>query len=276
MITAVIPTLGGESLDQTIISLNSGKLIPDEIIVCIPEEVVDRVKNINYDNVVILKIDKFGQVYQRSQGFKYAKHEYVLQIDDDILLEEESLYNLNQDLVRLGKGNVVAPVYYDCENANQSHHGQHKGIAKIISLFYGWSIAKAPFSIVDRMGSITSLGITYGVDSTYFDSSLIHTDWVSGGCILGYKDELVLDDFYPYSGKAYCEDILHSILRNKMGIKHHVISNSIAYTPFLLNRFKFSEFYSEVRIRFYIAKMIRGSAFRVGLWSTIELFKRIL
>jgi glycosyltransferase involved in cell wall biosynthesis len=39
-----------------------------------------------YKNLTVVYAQQYGQVYQRIVGFKHAKGDYVLQLDDDILL----------------------------------------------------------------------------------------------------------------------------------------------------------------------------------------------
>ena len=41
-ISVIIPTLGGENLDKTISYLNNSIIIPDEIIICIPEKFYEK------------------------------------------------------------------------------------------------------------------------------------------------------------------------------------------------------------------------------------------
>ena len=47
-LTVVIPTLGGDSLFKTIELINSGTIVPEEILVCIPKEEAYRVLNHNF------------------------------------------------------------------------------------------------------------------------------------------------------------------------------------------------------------------------------------
>ena len=53
-ISVVIATLGTELLNSTIKSLNNSSIIPDEILICIPQEYYKRVQNYNIKNVKII------------------------------------------------------------------------------------------------------------------------------------------------------------------------------------------------------------------------------
>ena len=85
-ISIVIPTLGNKNLRLTLASIENSSIDVLEVIVVIPH-------NFNFDfdlsefsrlNIVILITDIGGQVFQRSEGFKIAKGDFILQLDDDI------------------------------------------------------------------------------------------------------------------------------------------------------------------------------------------------
>ena len=94
-ISVVIPTLGDNILFKTLESINKSSIKPIEIIICIPKNVL-----INYekfkisDNITILNTTSKGQVAQRAEGFMEAKCEYVLQLDDDIILDKHCIKEL--------------------------------------------------------------------------------------------------------------------------------------------------------------------------------------
>jgi len=219
-ISIVIPTLGGKSLRETIEQINRGSLIPDEILICIPEEHVSKVNLFSYPNVKIVRTSGKGQVRQRSEGFKNALGEFVMQLDDDIVLSTESLRNLHSCLIKLGRGNVIGPIYYE-KNTKQPIHKIENGINGFIRNLYFSIIYGARWG-AKRMGTLPPLGHGFGVDPNYCRSDLFDTEFLPGGCVLSYKEDLVTENFYPFEGKAYCEDSIHSYLRNCNGIKHWV------------------------------------------------------
>ena len=63
-----------------------------------------------------------------------------------------------------------------------------------------------------KMGVITSIGYNSWFENKDFKNNFYNVEWLPGGCILFRKEDLIEKNFYPYKGKAYCEDILHSIL----------------------------------------------------------------
>ena len=41
-------------------------------------------------------------------------------------------------------------------------------------------------------------------------------EWLSGGAVIHYKKNLILNNYYPYNFyKSFCEDILHSLILRK-------------------------------------------------------------
>ena len=43
-------------------------------------------------------------------------------------------------------------------------------------------------------------------------------DWLPGGCILHRRENLIVKNYYPFSGKAYAEDLFHSLLLKEKGV----------------------------------------------------------
>ena len=64
-ISVIIPTLGVQNLDKTISHLENSVIVPDEIIICIPEKYYDNlIINIAQGNIKVLKTNVVGQVAQ--------------------------------------------------------------------------------------------------------------------------------------------------------------------------------------------------------------------
>ena len=76
-ISVVIPTLGGKSLSSTLRKLNSGTLVPDEILLCIPSSELNHSDFWFEKNPRIIPTPIRGQVAQRAHGFREAKYDYI-------------------------------------------------------------------------------------------------------------------------------------------------------------------------------------------------------
>ena len=108
-ISVVIATLGGQILYDTVKSINEGTVVPDEILLCVPEENAHAVPNFAYTNVSILKTPFRGQVRQRAFGFTRAKGTYIMQFDDDLIIEPDSIEIMLQNLNSLPENSCIAP-----------------------------------------------------------------------------------------------------------------------------------------------------------------------
>ncbi len=93
-VSVVIATLGGTTLTGTIAGLNSGTVVPAEILVCVPELETSCIAPLKFDNVRVVPTPCRGQVAQRAVGFQEAKYDFVLQLDDDMFVDTQCLERL--------------------------------------------------------------------------------------------------------------------------------------------------------------------------------------
>lgn len=232
-LSVVIPTLGGETLRGTIEQLNRGTLVPTEILVCIPEEGAFRVENLSYPNVRVLKTRCRGQVAQRAIGFQLSANPFVLQLDDDILVRETCLEHL-VEVIMVDDHVAVGPSFFDF--ATGEYHGFQVPANKKQSLF-----EKLMYWIINgakgyQPGQIGISGVNMGVPKAPDDWS--NLGWLSGGCLLHRRQNLVLFDFYPFKGKAFAEDLFHSKLLRENGIRMMRCGSAICDVDFSSSSYK--------------------------------------
>jgi glycosyltransferase involved in cell wall biosynthesis len=210
-VSVIIPSLGGPTLANTVEHLNNGTLVPYEILICIPETHAYKVAHFSYPNVQIIRTNFGGQVKQRAHGFKLAKGSYVLQVDDDLELHHDCLERLiefvgTQTDVSVSPSlldkNTLQPSSY-MTKPNQSTGLLYKLLMWIVNGNEGY-----------QAGVISKAGVNLAYSSEA--KSPYEVEWLPGGCSLHIKANLVLENYYPFSGKAFAEDIWHSaILRNR-------------------------------------------------------------
>ncbi len=209
-VSVVIATLGGESIKDTLESLNNSSIVPKEIIICIPEEYATNVKHLNYSNLKILKTTVRGQVAQRVVGFQNAKFPFVLQLDDDITLDFYCIEKL-LDTVISNKNIASGPKLYD-HLTKEYHSFLIPSETKLVwfnKIFYYIANGKIGY----QPGKISKSGVNFGIPET--PSTFYNVDWLCGGCLMHRKENLILTNYFPISGKAYAEDLFHSkLLRN--------------------------------------------------------------
>lgn len=222
-VSVVIPTLGGDSLYKTIEKLNHGSLIPHEILICIPKEFSSRVENYPFKNIRIILSNFKGQVGQRAEGFQKASGKYILQLDDDIIVDYqclEILVSLKESMT--GKW-AISPALRYIESDRTVYPQPTKNLLRklyyfILNGFNGY-----------KSGSITKAGTEIGVDTDLIEDDHIEVEWLPGGCVLHSRENLILYDFYPLHGKAFCEDLYHSALLTNAGVKFLIACKAIVW-----------------------------------------------
>jgi len=273
-LTVVIPTLGGDSLFRTIEIINSGTVVPKEILVCIPKEEAYRVLSYNLENVRVISTNCKGQVQQRAIGFKESKYNYVMQVDDDIELGENSIEIMIKMLNKLGYGSVIGPSFYDPINLVALHKYDF-GVLGFLKSLNASFFSAAPWGS-KRMGKVTKIGVAYGVDPALSISDMRQVDWLPGGCVLSFKEDLISDFFFPLPGKAFSEDIIHSLLRTSKNIEHYVATRATAKTTVEVESFNLRSFKVELKARLHVVKLLHGNKFRFFVWCLSQLLVRQL
>ncbi len=274
-LSVVIATLGGVSLHETLRRLNCGNIRPGEILVCVPKKEAGQIKIAQADNNVKIVITSVrGQVAQRAVGLSVAKGRFVMQMDDDIYLENESLGRLLSSLKKRGRGNIVAPVYKNAADNNSLVHYEF-GIKGWLASVEATLLCLAPWGL-KRMGKLTSLGIGYGVDPRHVLQDEFEVEWLPGGCVICAKEDLIIDNYYPLAGKAYTEDVVHSILWRQRGCRLWTVVTASCYTEVAPLDINPREILSNFRARTYVAGLLRGNKFRLRVWFTFYLIRRLL
>lgn len=268
-VSVVIPTIGEGILEKAIVALNNGSLPPNEIIICIPREYLNRISNIKWGNIKILALDIKGQVKQRIEGFKIAQNNYVLQLDSDILVQSDTLQNLVKAINEKGLKSAICPNYSLANDTSKLN---------IFSFFKYIQNLLMDGRLIIPKGIITKAGIQMPPPFNLKDTYSI-SEWVPGGCVMHYKNNLELIDYYPFAGKAYGEDVIHSIMLRKKGISLYVYREAV-----VLNEGMFEEIfksYSELHYyikrifnyKLLILKLTRGNKIRFFFWMLIFYIK---
>ena len=270
-ISIVIPTIGKRNLIPTINSLNNNSIKPEEIIIVFPNHESNNLvelKSIN--NVKIIKSKFKGQVKQRIEGFKYVKNDIVVQLDDDIILKHDCLERLINVLNNNGDC-AVSPNLFDI-NKKKSIYNRNQGLKrKIFNLI---SHGKVNIS----HGIITNSGFESYPILNENNQGIISTEWLVGGFVMHLKKNLILNDYFEFQGKAYCEDLYHSVLLKKKGVKLLIDSSAIAYLNIEIETMfsYFSNLKNDMRIRKKFVLRENLNVFRMYFVYIILIFKRLL
>lgn len=273
-LSVVIPTLGGEGLRLTLAMINSGEQIPAEILVCVPQKEASSMHNFGYDNVRIVATPARGQVAQRAFGLKLAQQTFVMQMDDDILIEPQSVRALLSATQTLGHGSVVAPFFRHLLSGDYITSFP-RGWRGCIDNLYLSAVCGAPWG-TKRMGKLTSAGIGYWIDRGLIDDNPFQTEWIPGGCALCRREDLVMDNYFPFSGKAFSEDLIHSIYWRRQGARLWAIPNASCSTQVEPMPFVWRFMWADLRAHLHVVKLIKGSRIRLYAWFAFFLVKQTL
>lgn len=217
----VIATLGGGTLSGTIVSINSGTIIPAEILICIPAQEAGRVHGLASKNVRVLITDCRGQVAQRAFGFRHATYDVVMQLDDDMKLEKRCIEFLLETLRSQGPDVAVGPAMMDVATSASTYRRPH-GKSFIRPVYY-WIMNGSDGY---QPGKIDKSGCSIGVDTGALTGDLFDVEWLAGGCLMHNRSNLILESFYPFTGKAYYEDVIHSLLLRQKGVKLKLVTRA--------------------------------------------------
>jgi hypothetical protein len=264
-ISVVIATLGGDVLKSTIANLNQGEGVPTEILICIPENVAanaDCVAEIS--NVHVIKTLCRGQVTQRAVGLGVATQPYVMQCDDDVILPPATLKVLYDTVLAKGRGNVVAP-FFRLQPSGEEATRYSEGLRGLLRNCHASLVCGAKFGR-KRMGKISSSGIGFGVPMSAGDQRVVETEWLPGGIALCHKADLITDNYYPFSGKAFSEDLIHSILWRNQGFHLWTILDASAMIDVTNESFDWKSVMGRYTAHAYVAKLSGGSVWRTRLW----------
>lgn len=223
-VTIVIPSIGrNNDLDETIKFLNKGKKKPKQIVAVIPKAELIDLNLSNYKNLIIYVSDQYGQVNQRIHGFNLSKTKFTLQLDDDCFISQNNILELKKSLIQLGKKNCIGPIFFSKSN-QPLHKYNNSFLSNILSLFFEIPMGKK------KMGKTNYMNLNYGIDPNICKDDLTNVEWIPGGCKLMYTSELIKENYYKFSGKAYYEDIIHSRLLKEKQIKMWISKKSTCKT----------------------------------------------
>lgn len=274
-ISVVIPTLGGEILKETIDKINSGSILPDEILICIPQNLSISSCIMGIKNVTIIHTPFRGQVAQRAIGFQTAKYEYVLQLDDDILVDYYCIESLLKKIQKLNFNAAISPSFVKSKTGNSVY--KMPAYPKFLLTLYYWLMNGNDGY---QPGKIDKAGSAVGVDPKAERSELIEVDWLPGGCVMHRRENLVLEDFWKRSGKAYYEDLVHSYLLKKNGIRLYIDKQAICKIEVIeknsLTIYNFAnDMYRDYLTRIFYMKKVDSFSIRMYTYYILQIFSYI-
>ena len=285
-ISIVIPSIGDRDLYETFHSINTSTIKIDEIILSLPANSnfnIDKYKK--FKNLKIHYSKTKGQVAQRIEGFKVAQNDIIVQLDDDIILEKNCL-KLMFDFIKLKKSTAVSAHFFNVISKKSIYIKDNNFRISNFLFLAELNYFKNQFinniynkikngNISQNNGSISRSGFeTY----PYFQDHKkpFISGWIPGGCVMHHQENLILSNFFPFSGKAYCEDLYHSIALKNNNISLYYHPNAKAFLKIESKKSNFKLFIKYLKDDFIIRKKLvednKLSKSRMFLVYLIKLF----
>ena len=85
-------------LSKMVESFNNGKILPKELIICgtaYKDFNYVKGKKIDFDLKFLISKKK-NQIIQRRKAIQFARNDFILQIDDDVIVEKNFVFNLEK------------------------------------------------------------------------------------------------------------------------------------------------------------------------------------
>lgn len=264
-ISIIIATIGNDSIFDILNELVLSDLRNDFIcIISLPpnshdfsDKLSEYILNLDFSlNYKILISPAKGQVAQRAYAIEKTDSKFIIQLDDDLQIKSRVIASLIRNIESLGPGNVIGPIICPFNSFNSF------GLIKrsIYKYVYGYSVCNS------NKGGILKFGISIYPSS--FNAELNLVEWLPGGCVCYHRSDALIYNYYPFSGKAYYEDVIASILRNNMGIRHFIINEQIYIdSPVASKTLKQVE--DNIRARNYVNSLLKCH-YRVNIANLID------
>ena len=209
----VVPSIGESSLHRLLESISLSTVHPTTVYLVLRN--IDEFSfNPNLYNfpIQVLHSPKTGQVNQRILGFCNSTSPLVLQVDADCYFTPFFLSNLLTEFLRLeskfGPYIALSPSFVDC-NGNAMFSNE-------IALSSLYRSLLSSCNLLFRFKNLSCFGQNFALNfptNKLPDSpETFCSDWLPGGCMLQRRSNLVTQNYYPFIGKAYAEDLIHSYL----------------------------------------------------------------
>ena len=115
------------------------------------------------------------------------------------------------------------------------------------------------------MGKISSSGNGFGVPMSS-GARVVESEWLSGGVALCNKADLITYNYYPFAGKAFSEDLIHSILWRQQGCRLWTVLDVSAMIDVTVESFVWKSVMGRYRAHVYVAQLSGGSVWHTRLW----------
>ena len=266
----VIPSVGEPSIYKLLDSIASSTILPNRTIIVIRD-----IDSFSFDpslypfKISLLQSPISGQVNQRIFGFLNSISSLVIQIDADCSFDSCFLLNYITEFLRLesicDSAIALSPSFID-SNSRLMFSNENR-----LSSCYRFLLGMVGLLFSQKNLSKFGQNFPLNLPNNLLAGS-IHTyssDWLPGGCVLQRKNWLILQNYYPFPGKAYAEDLFHSYLLFSSSVSvfvYYGISVSTETHPIITS---YRDFFESLSIYFRISRSFCYLTDSFGLLSLL-------
>lgn len=273
-LSIVIATIGRSSLSITLDCISNWDQQPAEVIAVLPKGSTFVMPSHEYHfDLRVLIAESVGQVSQRIYGFTHAKYDLVLQLDDDLLLDYSS-YSEMAKLLEIDPDVAVSPIFIDMETGQSMFNAPSNSLAEVKDLISSVILGADRWPV--KMGRIAKAGIPYGVNRDSMTSDYLQVEWLSGGCVLHHRKNLVLTNYYPFVGRAALEDLFHSLLLTQKGVKLMICKNASCRVEVEHNSPTFKTVLHEYKLLHEYVTRAKLSIVRLRIWLLLSMLRALI
>lgn len=262
-ISVVIASLGGESLLRVIDCLKEQTIKLTEIIVVVPvtEDTVikSNLTELKRRSVLVIQTQEKGQVSQRSVGLSQASGSIIIQLDDDVEFNKGTIKELVDAHIYLGPDSVIGPALYSTKTRQYIFH-RSSFLSELVHRFLSGHRPE------QRSGKLTDFGIGYGVDLPLVVGPYTPVEWLPGAAVLCSKSTLVKDNYFPFPGRAYSEDLIHSFLWRQRGGKMYFCARTRMFMDHDADNFDWAAITGELKAKMCLVRLMQGSQVKLFIW----------
>jgi len=231
-------------------SIQKNIVNPKEVIICGTHE--SDISSVSEDflsknNVSFIVSDFANQIYQRNIALSKVNTTYILQLDDDVILDSNAIGNYCRHFSGPGSNKKVVCGYPVLPN------GQHMSFYRVKNLYQSSKFIRLFFKIMNGFEELRNMSILKSgriFPLVLDDQENIEPEWLHS-CLMFHKDAIgsksIINSENNNGGKGYYEDVLFTLSLRKKGFKL-ILDEDIRMTH---------EYYSSIKPKDYINTIYR-------------------